>query len=263
MCDEASTPEGRDEESSLPDIVRSSVEIARRMRLGLAVHALAEGSEATMSALLSAKSARWGDKGPQRALDLAALDATDIEAALRSAGVTPPQGSSLSDYAGHIGDQIARVFPTEVLLNRATALTDSLVRALRRVFDGEGDTPRVLRDPQVNAFVHLNPGLGLAEIINNARDAAAVLATVKERVGWVEQVRALNPGIDLLSIDFLPGSEDLEAVKFDGLTTEAQALVVANLKAQQRILCMAGGVAGPNNESFNLEPILKEPKCQQ
>jgi hypothetical protein len=220
---------------------------AHRIGLGLATHELVDGHEALMTAIVSAKPARLSGRGLQRARDLAALDVPDIEKALGDAKVEPPGGMTVASYATQLAGRIAESFPTDVLLNRATTVSDQIINAIERVVTGPiVTTPtttgsRAVSDPQVLAFVNLHPGLGLAKVVDESTDAAAAVTTIKERVGWVSRVQTLNSDLDLFAIDYLPESDSLKQVKFDGLTDEARSMVVANLKAYQRMQCIGPG----------------------
>lgn len=214
---------------------------AHRLGLGLAVHGLVNGNEATIAALVNAKPARWGDRGLQRARDLAALDASDIKKALEDAKLDPPDGMTLPNYAAQLAVQAAEAFPTDALLYRATHVSSDLVSAIERV----ATTPdAATSDPQVRAFVNLHPGLALGKLLNDAGDAASAVSGLKKRVAWFDRAHELNPDLDLLAIDYLPESESLPSVKFDGLSDEARSMVIANFKAYQRMQATGAGALG-------------------
>jgi hypothetical protein len=223
---------------------------AHRMGLGLAAHGLVGGHEATMAAIVTAKPARLAGRALQRARDLAALDVPDIEKALDDANVEPPAGITPASYATLLAGQIAEVFPTDAMLHRATNVSDEVVSAVERVVAGPADTSpnnggsRAENDPQLRAFINLHPGLGLGKLVDEATDAAATVSTIKERVAWIDRVSELNPDLDLFAIDYLPDSESLKQVKFDGLSDDARSMVVSNLKAYQRMKSVGAGPLG-------------------
>jgi len=214
---------------------------AHRIGLGAAVHSLVDGHEPTMAAILHGKPARWNGRGLQRARDLAALDAADIEKALGDANVKPSDGITLPGYVARLAGQIAEMFPTDGLLHRVTNVSDEIVAAVERVFDDSADSSpeiensRFKNDPELRAFINLHPGMKLGELVDQARDASAAVEELKQRVAWVDRVHELNSDLDLLAVDYLPGSDSLKQVKFDGLSDAARSMVVANLKAYQRI----------------------------
>jgi receptor-binding and translocation channel-forming TcA subunit of Tc toxin/ABC toxin-like protein/neuraminidase-like protein/virulence plasmid A protein len=212
---------------------------AHRMGLGLAAHELVDGHEATMAAIVSVKPARLGGRALQRARDLAALDVPDIEKALGDANIEPPAGITLASYATRLAGQIAEVFPTDALLHRATNVSDEVVSAVERVVAGHAQS-----DLQLRAFINLHPGLGLGKVVDEATDAATAVSTIKKRVAWVDRLRELNPDLDLFAIDYLPESESLKQVKFDGLSDDARSMVIANLKAYQRVQSVGAGALG-------------------
>jgi receptor-binding and translocation channel-forming TcA subunit of Tc toxin/ABC toxin-like protein/neuraminidase-like protein len=220
---------------------------AHRMGLGLAAHALVDGREAAMAAIVSAKPARLDGRGLQRARDLALLDVPDIEKALRDANVKPPAGLTPTSYSNQIARQIAEVFPTDVLLHRTTDVSGEVVSAIERAVASPARTgpastgSRVGSDTQLRAFINLHPGLGLSKVVDEATDGAAAVSTIKERVGWIDRVHELNLDLDLFAIDYLPESESLKQVKFDRLPDNARSMVVANMKAYQRLQSVGAG----------------------
>ena len=220
---------------------------AHRAGLGLAAHALVDGDEAAMAAIVGATLSGRGDRGLRRARDLAALDVADIERAFADAGVEPPAGQTPAGYAARIAGQIAAIFPTDAMLHRVTTVTDEVVGAVRRVIAGGNkgapDRPGspAANEPSLQAFINLHPGLGLGSVIGAATDVGSAVATIRERVGWVDSVRELNPDLDLLAVDYLPDSESLGQVSFADLPDEARSMVIADLKAYQRIQAVGAG----------------------
>jgi hypothetical protein len=208
--------------------------------LGLAAHAIVDGDEAAVAALVGTAPARLGDRAPRRARDLAALDAPDIEQAFGDAGVVPPAGQTAAEYTADVAGRIAAMFPADVLLHRAVTVTDDVVSAVRDAVGEGGDGPRP-KAPPLQAFINLHPGLGLGSVIDQAADAGAAEAAVRERVGWVDSVHDLNPDLNLLSVDYLPDSQSVGQVNFAGLPDEARAMVIADLKAYQRVQAIGTG----------------------
>ena len=220
---------------------------AHRIGLAAAAHGVAGARPDVTAALLGTKPSRLNGTAPRRARDLGALDAPEIEQALREAKVEPPAGVGLGDYALRIADGIAAAFPTDALLYRVSNVSPAVVAAVDREFkkDGEvaNDNQRPATDPELRAFINLHPGLGLPKIVRESSDAGTALSAIRERIGWIDRVRALNPDIDLLAVDYMPGSETLARVKFDGLPEEARAMVASNFKAYQRLRQTGAGTA--------------------
>jgi Tc toxin complex TcA C-terminal TcB-binding domain/Neuraminidase-like domain/Salmonella virulence plasmid 28.1kDa A protein len=214
---------------------------AHGVGLAVAAHDVVDGDEAALKALLSADSARLDGK-PRRATDLAALHPEEIEGALVAGGVEAPDGLSLAEYADRISRDVAERFPTDTLLHRVATVPDDVVESLKQI-EGEpsGDSGRTDADPALRAFADLHPGLGLADVIDGATDGATALAAVRERVGWVDRVRALNPDLDLLSVDYLPDSLSLQEVKLDGLPEDAQPMIAETFKTYQRLGATGAG----------------------
>ena len=213
---------------------------AHRAGLGLAARALVDGGQVAMAAIVGAKPPRLGDQGLRRARDLAALDVPDIEQAFGDAGVQPQAWETPASYATLVAGQIAAMFPTDAMLHRATTVTDNVVNAVRHAVGGGGDGPPA-KEPSLQAFINLHPGLGLEGVIDEAADADAAVATMRERVGWVDSVHELNPDLDLLAIDYLPDSASIQQVNFADLPDEARSMVVADLKAYQRMQAVGAG----------------------
>jgi hypothetical protein len=218
---------------------------AHRVGLALTAHDVVDGDQASLTALLQATPPQRPGAEPARARDLAALDAPAIARALDAAHVTPPTGLDISGYASQLEQRIAERFPTEALLQRVTTVPDTVAPALERVVGAPaGDGSRVAAEPPLRELVNVHPGLGLREIIDQATDANAALTAVGERVGWVDRVRELNPDVDLFAIDYLPQSKNLRHVDFGDLTDEAQAMVIDDLKAHQRLGLTHGALDG-------------------
>lgn len=220
---------------------------AHRAGLGIAVHGLAGGRQDAAVAIAGAKAARLNGSGLQRARDLSALDASEIEQALRTGNVAPPGGLTLAAYATQLEGRIADAFPTDAWLHRVSHVSPALVGAVDRMFPTSlraaprAGGPPSETDSELKAFINLHPGLGLRQVLADAPNAKTAVATIKERVGWVETVRSLNPDLDLLAVDYLPGSDSLQQVKFDGLSDDARSMVVANFKGFQRMRAAGAG----------------------
>jgi hypothetical protein len=128
------------------------------------------------------------------------------------------------------------------MVHRATHVTSDVVSAIEEAVAAGADAAN---DPRVRAFMNLHPGLELEKVFEESAEAPVVIGKLKERVGWVERAHALNPDLDLLAVDFMPDSADLDKVKFDGLSEETRSLVIANFKSYQRMQgAGAGALAG-------------------
>jgi hypothetical protein len=202
---------------------------AHRIGLGLAARSVVNGYEKALAAIVDARPTRFGDKPLERARDLAALDVQDIQRVLAEGDVEPPGGVTLESYATELAGRIAAAFPNDALLRRVTNLSEDLVEVIER------------DDSQLRELVNLHPGLALREVIDKARDAPAAAKAIRERVSWMNRVHELNPDVDLLAVDYLPESESLPQVRFDGVPEAARPLVIANLKAYQRLESAGAG----------------------
>ena len=86
--------------------------------------------------------------------------------------------------------------------------------------------------------------------MEQATDADAAVASINERLGWLNR-HALNADLDLLAVDYLPESESLDQVDFGALPEDAQSMVIANMKAYQRVRAIG---AGGNTASRSSRP---------
>lgn len=89
-------------------------------------------------------------------------------------------------------------------------------------------------------LVNYYPGLGLGEILASDAPPAEKVDAVTNRVSLVEKLFTLNPEVDFLSLDYLPDSPDVKAVKFDGFHETEKELVLRTMKAYERVTRVTG-----------------------
>ncbi|MFL6139751.1 MAG: neuraminidase-like domain-containing protein [Frankiaceae bacterium] len=209
-----------------------------------------------------------GGKGDKVAAvrDLAGLDASGWRDVLVRTGAQPADGLTVEGYAATLADRVARLFPTDAFLGRLPRPTDALADALHRlapvlersgtlsspdpdvVDAGEpaGDEADALRADhrEVAGLVGSYPGLGLAQIVDDPKlPPADKVARIGERIALLDQVRTLNPDVELLALDLTDDSADLAALRFDGVAGDDRTAVVGTLRAQQRALALADDVS--------------------
>lgn len=233
--------------------------------LSVSLHGLLDGQSAALPGIRAFQFDTVPGGQLTRASDLAIPSAKDWAKAIRAAGATSPDGASPEEYASQLVRNVAQAFPTDSLLHRAVdtrdisqAWTNATMQALRvknrRLLDTawhaldlsdiaipKRDELRTDFDLLVG-FTNLHPGLELRALYYAQADAAAGARDVAARVALFESVHRLNQpasagatGVDLLHIDYLPGSTSLPAVQFGGTPDGEKPLIVANLKAYQRV----------------------------
>ena len=233
--------------------------------LSVSLHGLLDGQSAALPGIRAFQFDTVPGRQLTRASDLAIPSAKDWAKALRAAGATSPDGASPEEYANQLARNVAHAFPTDALLHRAVdtrdisqAWTNATMQALRvknrRLLDTawhaldlsdiavpKRDQLRTDFDLLVG-FTNLHPGLELRALYYAQADAAAGARDVAARVALFESVHRLNQpaaagatGVDLLHVDYLPGSTSLPAVQFGETPDGEKPLIVSNLKAYQRV----------------------------
>ena len=78
------------------------------------------------------------------------------------------------------------------------------------------------------------PGLAVPQLWAEGGDPSTTAAELTRRVSLVATALKANPGLDFLTLDYLPGSADLEAVRLDGMSETDRTMVFEVAKAHQR-----------------------------
>ncbi len=192
--------------------------------------------------------------------ELTAFDKEEWRALLEHAETEPPQEFSREGYAAFLAKKVENLYPSKTMLIRVTAkATDGVAKdleSLRPLFerneplfgredfgnliepDTDPDTQEKLRQAhtRLRALANTYPGLRIAEILDdrqlpeNAKEEA-----ISARIALLMRFHARNPDKEFLFLDYSPESKDLEALDFEGFSTDEQRMVLKTVKAYQRM----------------------------
>ena len=192
----------------------------------------------------------------QPLLALATLSGEEWLGIVRTA--RPALGDEAAATARELNSRAAALLPTETLLGAAAreagaeawrARLADLAPVLEHndvrldVGFDELDTSTLSsaqRDAARTAYSELQrvakayPGLAVPQLWAEKGDPSATAAELTRRVSLVATALKANPGLDFLTLDYLPGSADLEAVRLDGMSETDRAMVLEVAKAHQR-----------------------------
>ena len=182
--------------------------------------------------------------------DLLLLSANDWRDALEAAKTEPPPGVDREGYGQFLAARTEAAFAGEAMMARALAQdVSALAPALDHLqpllaehgalFADKGsiEVPAELKGDfdEMHRFATRHAALGVPELLN---DAGASVEDRLDRVGQrLDALRAFaeaNREVQLLGVDFAPGSPELESLKWDGIREEDRASVLAAVKADQR-----------------------------
>jgi hypothetical protein len=183
---------------------------------------------------------------------LVELPAPTWEALLDGARMARAGSVDAAAYARVVTSRLEALQPAEALSARIAAAdaevqtsdleaVDALA-AGEHALDHESGAADVRRASaeKVDRFVYRHPGLDLRALIRDTRTPAAErLERARTRIALVNAVAERNPGVDLLDLDYAPGSEDLDELKFGRLREADRRRVLAELKARQRVYAFA------------------------
>jgi Tc toxin complex TcA C-terminal TcB-binding domain/Neuraminidase-like domain/Salmonella virulence plasmid 28.1kDa A protein len=205
-------------------------------RLQVALDAASEGLLEDVRRLVTVTEDRWRELIETSALELS--------------GALGP-----AEYARQLRRRFEAAFPTDALFARVESRPLPLVSDLAALdaalasgtsLSG-GDSPDLSAIPEaerdavqvsyatVRATVNAFPGLRLAELFEQ-KDVPAEqrLANVQGRVNSFLHIADVNPHLELLNLDYSPGSTDLEALSLDGVPADEREGMIGALKAYQR-----------------------------
>jgi hypothetical protein len=158
--------------------------------------------------------------------DLATLTADEWRATLRVAAIEPPAGMTLDGYADTLGAKVAAAFPSDAFLARVVPLDMGALQARLAT--------RSIEELRVVARSY--PGLDLAEIVEDpGLTGGERTQRIVGRIGLLARVRTANPDVELLALDYSPGSPDLDALQTPDLSGEDRGRIIGTLKAYQRV----------------------------
>jgi hypothetical protein len=244
----------------LKELVEKQVlnaEEVQRVGLSVSLHRLAGGDQPIISTMLKLEFSSIETGRLQRARDLATLEPEDWERALEESAWESPNGVSRKQYARSLAIGAAGEFPQTGFVHRTTRIPTGIEDQLSTIqpllekneailtrdfseldFEGISDEDRKsLRAAHTDLrhFANIHPGLGLYEVMSRRDGGRDVVEQITERIGWLRTVFDLNQELSLLSLDYLPNSSDLQSINFGSLEDDARAVVLSELKAQQRI----------------------------
>jgi hypothetical protein len=156
---------------------------------------------------------------------------------------------SMDKIPGLTGLRLARGRAKSVSGNATPKITTSIpARSMFERFETGRFKPKTLvrmHDTYVELKRVANRyhGLGLAKLLDDPQLTPEQKAEqVATRVAWVEQVRAQNPDVELLKLDYTPGSADVASLKLDGLEEAEQSMVLRVLRTNQRVYALTRDV---------------------
>lgn len=209
-----------------------------------------------------------GDKKPVSLRDLVPLDAHGWKSFLEQKEIKPPEGVSVDGHAVSLAARTAALFPTDAFVTRLPSIQAPVLnKNLEKLTTLLSANPRVsavrfetldlsrvdasrieeLRaaHAETNRLVNAYPGLRLAEVFDHPEMSPADrVREASRRIDMVRQVWAKHDDIELLSLDYTPGSEDIAGLKLDELGFDAtrKKMVLDTFKAYQRGYALVGNI---------------------
>ena len=237
---------------------------AKELGLTAALFRLTDENLALVDALKKSSFLILGGK-LSRLHDLVALSTDDWLTIINSAQITPPGGQDRKSYAAALSRLIAALFPTDTLLARlipkgavtVTPVLERLKPLLEKnplVFGFDFDRLHLEglsmqqiaagreAHAQLQRLINLQPGLRLDDVLNSSATVADKAKTVASRLGLIDRVARLNPGVNFLALDYSPGSREMTNLKFDGMSQDEQRMVVSNFKIYQRVFSITNDI---------------------
>ncbi|MGZ8842403.1 MAG: neuraminidase-like domain-containing protein, partial [Pyrinomonadaceae bacterium] len=230
---------------------------AQSIGLGVSLHRLTGGDQSLVSKMLDTQFVSVGAGKLRQARDLASLEAEDWERVLETANLPVPDGTTRTEYARSLAIDAVSEFPHAAFVQRATRVPQGMPGQLNTIqplleknanamlvdFDaldlagiGEKDRKRLQEaHGDLKRFANLHPGLDLHSVFAKGNRTGNAVKLANERVGWLRTVFDLNPAVNFLQLDYLPGSSDLKDLNFGTLPDAARGPVLQDLKAHQRI----------------------------
>jgi Tc toxin complex TcA C-terminal TcB-binding domain/Neuraminidase-like domain/Salmonella virulence plasmid 28.1kDa A protein len=197
---------------------------------------------------------------------VADLDESDWRAILKTSEPDMTDDSKIGKRATALIEKTAEHLPNEFLLARALRQSDGaqLKSDLSKVaplqsrnkdhrfksrfdelkLDGisAGDRRAVRASfDRVKALVNRNPGLELDTVLSGKGTISNKIEEVQKRIGVLDSFVQANPDTNFLMLDFVPDSDGMKKLKFDGLHDTDKSMVLRAMKARQRVYRIAGG----------------------
>jgi hypothetical protein len=241
---------------------------AQRVGLNVSLHHLAGGEPSLIATLLESEFPALKAGKLRQAKDLTAVAPGAWERAIEKTGAPVPAGMLRGEYARSLAMHVAAEFPHAAFAHLATlappalelernlSLIQPFLRQNKAALTHDfaaldlGDMSDSEREQLRKAYTAMQ-GLanlhGLHELIAAQNDPADTAKLVTERLAALRTVFELNPEKNLLSLDYLRDSADVQAMNFGALSDEARACVLASLTASQRTYSVVAlGATKPN-----------------
>lgn len=225
------------------------------VELGLAanLHTLVDGSFEL--AELVSKQTRLNDLS-----DLVKVEKTDWQKWIKDSRAELPEGVDASDYADFLAKKVEHLFPELSLIYKTTQVkTEEIQKSVNTIqpllqanttlfgfesfekLDTSGFSDAQMKEVKVeyenlDRLVKTNPGLELDKVFNdktiNHSDKGKIIS---ERVGLIDEFINQNADVHFLSLEYKHDSDDLKLLNFNGFSASEKAMVLNNVKAQQRV----------------------------
>lgn len=226
-------------EEDLSDKIRSGMDLSTAqfndVRNLLALRRITKGD---LPVLTGAAAAIRSDERFAAAPATAAIAgqrADDWKALLTRVGSAPPAGQTVDDWAASLERSAAETMPTDFLM--AAGLRAPAATALAVMLDS-GNTGAG-RDALQRLAGRFN-GLGLAEVFAADDSSAARGLEASRRIAVLNRVYALNPELDFLALDYLPGGSSMTEIGLGGIADADRTMVLGVLKTHQRVQRLTG-----------------------
>ena len=223
-------------EEDLADKIRSSMSLSTAqfndVRNLLALRRITNGDLPTLIGAAAAirSDARFA-QAPATAT-IAGQRADDWKALLTGLGNAPPAGQTLDDWAVSLERSTATTMSTDFLM--AAGLRAPGAAALANLLES-GDGGGVL-----GRLAGRFEGLGLADVFGADDSAAARAQEASRRFDVLNRVYALNPDLDFLALDYLPGGSAATEIALGGIAQADFPIVLGVLKTHQRVQQLTG-----------------------
>ena len=213
---------------------------AGKLAVAAATYRLTNGQWDVVGAVFSANMPGLAGRTVTKPADLALLEPQDWEALLKSAKVQPPASVSLQDYAKDLTLRAAQAFPVEALIGRLLHAPDNLDTKLaeRQPVSSQDEKVPITAPSsvdEVQRFANQHPGLKLSELFASGEAPADLAKEASARLDAVNKVYTQNATVDLLGLDYTPGSKAVADLDFSGVAAAYKPLVLEDLKAFQRV----------------------------
>ena len=187
-----------------------------------------------------------------RSEDLARLHPQDWQSLIKAAGITPPDGQSIEEFAQELEEVAVNTYPTVGLMHRAARVPELLEDHFRAIQPQTETLKKIwaltVNDPDLSDLVDKLPSdqqEAIAEIQNFVRshpgiDTDLPFGKLQEAASiWVGQLNEFikaNEDQDLLAKDFSALADKPVRLNFGSLPREP---ILRELKALQRMLAVA------------------------